>query len=106
MSRFASGFSVAVDRIFGHFGDDAIFTARDSAAVACSAAISHGVSQYGATVNVTAKTVVIALRKSEVCEAPRRGDVIEVVRGEYAGRTLTVDSLIGSDEFEHRVTAA
>jgi len=106
MSLFAAGFAVAVERIFSHFGDDAVFTARDSAAIQCSATISHNVSQYGQVASVAAKTVVIALRKAEVADAPRRGDVLDVVSGEYAGRTFTVDSLIASDEFEHRVLAA
>lgn len=106
MSKATRAISEAVTIVYDEFGDDANFTARDCPSVACSVVVSHSQSQLGDTARVSAKTLTISVRRAQVTEPPRRGDVLDVLTGTFAGQTFTVDSLIGSDEFEHRVTAA
>lgn len=104
MSRAAIASSV--DRIYAVFGMAALFAARDDAARACTVLVDTNLSQYGDTAQVTAKTVVVALRTSEVPDLPRKGDVIDITAGQFAGRSLVVASVVSSDEYEHKVFAA
>lgn len=106
MSKATDAMIAAVDIIHDEFGDDAHFTARDCPAVACSVVISHNQAQYGEVARVSGKTVVISVKREQVTELPRRGDVFDVTTGNYAGRTFTVDSALSSDEYQHRVLAA
>jgi len=106
MSQASSDIREAMDTIYDEFGDDAHFTARDCPAVACAVLIDHNLQRYGNVAAVAGKTVALRVRRQQVAEPPRRGDVFDVTSGEFAGRTFTVDSLVASDEFEHRVLAA
>lgn len=84
----------------------ALFAARDEAACACTLLVDTDLSQYGDVARVAGKTVVVSVRASEAPEMPRKGDVFEVIGGEYAGRSFRVDSVLSSDALEHRVLAA
>ena len=89
------------DPLYQDFGADAEYTPRGGAAVPVRIVISRNIGQYGETANITAKTVGISVRVSQVTAAPRKGDTFVV-----GGNTYTVDVLQLSDEFEHRVFAA
>lgn len=106
MSQAATALSRATNRAYALFGEAAHFSARDEAARACTVLLDHSVAQYGDTAQVTAKTVVVALRTSEVPDLPRKGDVIDITAGQFAGRSLVVASVVSSDEYEHKVLAA
>lgn len=106
MSQATTALSRATNRAYALFGEAAHFSARDEAARACTVLLDHNVAQYGDTAQVTAKTVVVAVRTCEVPDLPRKGDVFDITAGQYAGRALVVSSVVGSDEFEHKVFAA
>ncbi len=106
MALATDALASAVDTIYDEFADGAHFTARDCAAVACAVLLDNNVSRYGAVAVVAGKTVVVGVRAREVAEMPRKGDVFDITTGKFAGRSLRVDSVVSSDEFEHKVLAA
>lgn len=106
MSRAATALSRATDRAYSLFGDEAIFSARDEAARGCSVLFDHDVARYGEVAQVAGKTVVVSVRVRDVPCLPRKGDLFDITSGPFAGRALRVDSVVASDEFEHKVLAA
>lgn len=106
MSLASASLGLAVDRIHAFFGDRAVFSARGDVARACTVTLDQDVGRYGETAVVAGKTLVVGMRRAEVPEMPRKGDTIDIETGKFAGRQLVVDSVIASDEFEHRVFAA
>lgn len=98
--------SIAVDRIYAVFGVGATCSVRDEASRACRVLIDSDVSQYGGTAQVAGKTVVVSVRVREVPCLPRKGDLFDIASGPFAGRALRVDSVVASDELEHKVLAA
>lgn len=106
MSQAATALVRATHRAYAHFGQAALYSARGESALECTVLLDNNVAQYGDTAQVTAKTVVVALRTSEVPDLPRKGDVIDITAGQFAGRSLVVASVVSSDEYEHKVLAA
>lgn len=106
MSLVSDRLAQSNERIYAFFGDAAHFTARDCAAVAVTVLLDHDLSQYGETARVATKTVVVGVRIAQVSQPPRKGDVFDITTGKFAGRSLRVDSVVSSDEFEHKVLAA
>lgn len=106
MSFATSFLAGAVDDVYAFFGDRAVFSARGDVSRACTVTLDQDVGRYGETAVVAGKTLVVSMRRAEVPEMPRKGDTIDIETGKFAGRQLVVDSVIASDEFEHRVFAA
>ena len=60
--------------------------------------VSHDLSTWGEEISVRNGMVIVAVRKSQVAERPRRGDVFALA----AGPQYTVEQTQNSDELEHR----
>lgn len=106
MSVASTALSRATNRAYAIFGESALFTARDETTRECTVLLDHNLSQYGDIAQVSAKSVVVAVRLLDVPEMPRKGDLFEITSGKYAGRTVTVSSVVSSDEFEHKALAS
>lgn len=93
----------ASDRLYSRFGDAATYTDRDAVATPCTVLVDRDLTRYGETAVVNQRTAVVQVRATEVAAPPRRGETFTLTG---SGQVLVVDSLQGSDEFEHRVFAA
>ena len=97
----ASEFLDSVDAIYGVVGVPATFTDRDSSATAVTAIIEYDLQQYGGVAEIAGKTATISVRVSELALPPRRGETYTIGSTVY-----TVDSILLSDELEHRALVA
>lgn len=106
MSLLHAHLAPAVDAIYAMDGVNAIYSSREHGSCACVVLVDHDVSQYGGTAAIVGKTVLVSVRVGDVRSMPRRDDLFDIEYGKYAGRRLTVTSVVESDEFEHKVLAA
>jgi hypothetical protein len=90
--------------VYRTFGVAAGFKPRDSyaAPVPVTVLVERDLSRFGEVAKVNAKTAIVCVRRSDLADAPRRGDTFSLSESE----TLTVDGLQATNEFEHRVFAA
>lgn len=96
--------SIATDTVYGTFGVPAGYTPKGSEVVTpCTVLVERDLTRFGEVARINARTAIVCVRKSELAEAPMRGDTFSLSSG---AETLKVDSLQASDEFEHRVYAA
>jgi hypothetical protein len=101
MQHVDGALSRASDVIYRRFGYPAVYTDRDAVQTPCQVLIEQDLDRYGTTAVVNKRTAVVQVRRFEVPHAPRQGEAFAV-----AGRTWVVDTLQGSDPFEHRVFVA
>jgi hypothetical protein len=106
MGAMTAALSRATDRVYLAFGETAVFTDRTGEEFPCVALVEQDLARYGETAQVNVKTVVLSVRKTEVPEAPRRGDVFTLTGPDDEDILYKVDSLQGSTELEHKVFAA
>lgn len=100
---FAAALQRTTDRVYARAGVDAQHRDRNAVQTACRVLVERDLSRYGEVAQVNVRTAVIAVRKAELADAPRRGDTFTL---DASGEVLTVDSLQAADEIEHRVFAA
>ena len=89
--------------VYRRFGEPATHTDRLAVATPCTVLVERDLSQYGEVAVVNKRTAVVQVRTTELAGAPRSGDTFTLAGN---GQVLVVDSLQGSDEFEHRAFAA
>lgn len=98
---FADALSRATDRVYARAGVAATYQDRDAVNTPCTVLVERDLQRYGDVAQVNARTAVVAVRRTDVAAAPRRGERFTLTGGEV----LTVDSLQASDELEHKVFA-
>lgn len=77
-----------------------IYTNRDGVTQTVRAIPEFDLTTYGDTLEVAGKTAVIGVRASEMA-APRNGETYTI-----GGKVYRIDSLVASDELEHRALVA
>jgi hypothetical protein len=92
-----------VDEVHDTYGEAAVHTSLTAVATNVSVVIERSLSQRGEAAAINAKSVILAIRKSELATVPRRGETVAVAS---TGETFVVDQVFGIDEFEYRVIAA
>lgn len=102
MNAFKSALSRGLNRVYDTAGEPATYTDRNGVITPCTVLVEQDLTRYGESAQVNVKTAVLSVRVSEVPEAPRRGETFAISGGAF----YKVDSLQGSDGFEHKVFAA
>ncbi len=103
MTVFKNALSRATDRVYAQAGVAAVYQDRDAVQTPCTVLVERDLSRFGDVAQVNVRTAVVAVRRSQVAGAPRRGERFTLTEG---AEVLTVESLQASDELEHRVFAA
>lgn len=95
--------SIGTDTVYRTFGVSAGYLPKGSedAATPVTVLVERDLSRFGEVAQINARTAIVCVRKSELADAPLRGDTFSL-----SSETLKVDSLQASDEFEHRVFAS
>ncbi len=101
--NFAAAQSNTTDRVYASAGVAALHEDRDSVQTPVTVLIERDISRYGEAAQVNVRTALVAVRRSQLAHAPRRGDTFTITAD---SEVLTVDSLQRTDELEHRVFAA
>jgi hypothetical protein len=83
--------------IYRTMGKDAEYEGQDEERMV-RIIISHDLSQWGDQIDVQSGQAVIAVRRVELNDRPRRGDIFRL----ETSREYIVDRVILSDELEHR----
>lgn len=103
-SAFDRPAAQTLDRSFALFGCAATYTDRDAVATPCTVLVEHDLTRYGeAAATVAQRTALIQVRTAEVPGPPRRGETFTLAG---TGQVLTVDSLMLSTDYLHRVFAS
>ena len=97
----ASELVIAIDAIYEVGGVAAVYTDRDSATTNVKAVVEYDLQTFGDVADVAGKTAIVSVRVSELAYPPRRGETYTV-----NGTVYTVDSILVSDELEHRALVA
>lgn len=100
MSAFTEAMASGIDAIYASLGESAVYEDRDGWRTECTVIPQRDLNQYGNTVEVNARSFILAVRRTEVDARPRKNEVFELAGDD---RRLTIDSVVLSDEFEHRV---
>lgn len=98
-SVFAEAFTASLSPLYETMGEDAVYTDSEAWTCNCRVVVNRNLTEYGDVANVQGVTAVIAVRRSEVPDRPRRNDTFELDDGE----TLRVDRVLTSDDYEHEV---
>lgn len=77
-----------------------VYTNRDGVTQTVRAIPEYDLTTYGDTLEVSGKTAIIGVRASEMA-APRNGETYTI-----DGTVYRIDSLVASDELEHRALVA
>ena len=103
MSKFAARMVAGLSSIYDRLGDQATFQNRAAESTGCTIIVVQELNDYGDTPAVSAESVLIRVRCSELSARPLRDEVFTV---DESGDTYTVvRTLQASDEFEHMVLA-
>ena len=102
MTSFAPLIARGVNRVYARFGEAATYTDKLGASLAVTVVVERNLTQYGQVASVQGKTAVVNVRLSELPVAPRRTETFTLASGEV----LTVDSVMSSDDIEHKAVAA
>lgn len=102
MRAFNASINSGIDRIYSAAGEPATHIDRDGTTTPCTILVERNLTQYGETGQISAATVVVGVRRSELPTVPRRGDKFTL----STGASWTVDKLQTSDALEHKVFAA
>ena len=89
-----------VNSHYDAFGVSGKYTDRDAVETDATVIVTHDLSPYGSTVEVSGAYILVSARKSEVPYPPRTGEYWDI-----DGKTYVVDSLLAEDELEHTVLA-
>lgn len=100
MSRFDERMNRGLVPLYDRLGDAATFHDAGSGQTDCRIIIDRDLSNYGDTIDLAIGTAVIAVRRSEFAQSPRRGEYFTVTE---TGEQLNVHSLVSRDDYEHRV---
>ena len=94
-------FASMVNHVFNALGRAAEYEERDSenGAENCRVILSYDLTQWGDIITVQNNQAMISVRKSEIEDRPRRGDLFRLA----SGREYQVERVMVSDEYEHRV---
>jgi hypothetical protein len=84
--------------VYARWANPAIYTDGDGVSRPVSVVLEHDLQRYGDVASVSASSALVAVRTSEVQDRPRREDVFTLV----SGVEHYVDTVVLSDEFEHR----
>lgn len=96
-------FFAATDAIYQTMARAAHYTKAGSVeTIDVSVIVSYDMTQWGDAVNFSNGSAIIAVRKSQVPERPRRGDAWTL----ETGQAFITDRVMFSDEYEHRVMVA
>lgn len=102
MRSFGLALARGLARVYDSAGVAATYTDRNGAQSPCTVLVARNLEEYGQTAQVGVMTAVLSVRRSEVPDAPRKGERFT----EQGGTVWTVASLQSSDELEHKVFAA
>lgn len=97
----ASDLVVAIDELYEFGGIEATFTDRDGSQKSVTAIVEYDLQQYGEVAEIAGKTATISVRVSELALPPRSRTTYTV-----GSTVFTVDSILLSDELEHRALVA
>ena len=98
---FQSDLSTGIDDVYALAGIAATYTDRDSTATSVTALVEYDLQQWGTVAEIAGKTAVVSVRVSEMPHPPRRGESYTI-----GGTAYVVDSVLLSDELEHRTLVA
>ena len=98
---FQSDLQVGIDEVYSLAGVTATYTDRDSATQSVTALVEYDLQQWGTVAEIAGKTAVVSVRVSEMAYPPRRGESYTIGATVYR-----VDSILLSDELEHRALVA
>ena len=104
--NFAAALSNATDRVYASAGVAALYEDRDGGQASVRVLIERDLSRYGESAQVNVRTALVAVRRKQLADAPRRGDTFTLSAPGADDEVLTVDGLQRTDELEHRVFAA
>lgn len=102
-SAFDRTAAQTLDRSFAVFGCAATYTDRNAVATPCTVLVERDLTRYGEAATIAQRTAVVQVRATEVPAAPRRGERFTLAG---TGQVLTVDSLVQSTDYLHRVFAS
>ncbi|MEE4250695.1 MAG: hypothetical protein V2I38_08910 [Alcanivoracaceae bacterium] len=97
----ASDLQQAITDLYTIAGISATYTDRDSATQSVTAIVEYDLQQFSDIANVAGSTALISVRVSEMANPPRRGETYTV-----GSEVYTVDSILLSDDLEHRALVA
>lgn len=103
MTIFAAAMARGLAVLYSKDGESARFTSSDGYVTDCSVMVERDVSSYGEVAEINAASAVISVRKIELCDRPKRGEVFELTDTE---EEFSVSQVIASDELEFRVIVA
>lgn len=98
---FQSDIDAGADEIYTIAGVSATYTDRDSATQSVTALVEYDLQQWGDVAEIAGKTAVVSVRVSEMANPPRRGESYTI-----GGTVYVVDSILLSDDIEHRALVA
>lgn len=105
--NFAAALSNATDRVYASAGVAARHEDSVSVQTSVTVLVERDLSRYGEAAQVSVRTAMVGVRRSELADCPRRGDTFTLLNTDGSdGEVLTVDSLQRADELEHRVYAS
>jgi hypothetical protein len=105
MSKLAALTKRGLESAYDRFGDAAVFTEKSGWETECTVIVDTSLDHYGEKATLSGKTAVICVRTTEVPEKPHRQDKFTVQSGDDC-TTYEVDSVLTSDNFEHRCLVA
>jgi len=101
MSNLSDMIAGGLDDIYTTAGDAATFVDSDGVQTAVTAIVIYDLSIYGTVADISAVTAAVSVRKTELAQSPRRGEIYKI-----AGRDYYVDEVVAEDDLEHTATVA
>lgn len=102
MSAYAAAMSRGLAGLYRKNGEAAQYFAHDGFPTDCTVIVNRDATTLGDALEVTAQSVLISVRVSEVCERPRTRERFFLPE---TGEEFIVDQVAGTDELEHKVIA-
>lgn len=103
MSDFTEAMVGGLAAIYGRLGEAAVYEDEYGWCTECTVIQERDLSRFGNVAELGAKAVVFSVRRTEIDSRPKRGHTLTLTAAEEVYR---VDSVILSDELEHRFLAA
>ena len=91
-------FASMIGHVFEALGRIAEYEGQDDETT-CKVILSFDLTQWGDIITVQNNQAMISVRKSEIEDRPRRGDLFRLA----SGREYQVERVMVSDEYEHRL---
>jgi hypothetical protein len=88
--------------IYDRLGDESEFVSRDGWSCDCAVIVEHELSEYGDAIQVSAGSILLRVRKSELSRRPLREEFFLM---SDSGCKYVVEQTLESDDFEHKVIA-